>query len=472
MPADRRYWRRLEHALPGLKAIGFDRLWIPPGCKGMDPLGNGYDIYDLYDLGEFDQKGATATKWGTKQELEALMREAQHLGVAVYWDAVLNHKAGADHVERFTAVPVDPKQRTAEISKPIQVDGWVGFDFHGRNNAYSAMKYHWHHFSGIDWDDMRKKGGIYKILGPNKDWASDVSTENGNYDYLMFADLDLSHPEVRQDLLHWGTWITTALSLGGMRLDAAKHFSSGFQRAFVEHVRATANPDFFVMAEYWTGDIRALLGYLEQMDETVAAYDVPLLGNFSRASYRKGAAADLRGILQNTLVQQKPNHAVTPVEPSFKLLAYALILLRKEGHPCVFYGDLYGTRPNSQHHHHRTTPPACNGKLPILIQARKLYAYGEQQDYFDHPNCIGFVRYGNSSHACGLVCLLSNAGPAQKQMYVGSRHANTEWVDLLQATTITITIDRHGYGVFPIGAMTAGVWVPLAGQGQESFQAL
>jgi hypothetical protein len=31
----------------------------------MDAHGNGYDIYDLYDLGEFDQKGAVPTKWGT-----------------------------------------------------------------------------------------------------------------------------------------------------------------------------------------------------------------------------------------------------------------------------------------------------------------------------------------------------------------------------------------------------------------------
>ena len=30
------------------------------------------------------------------------------------------------------------------------------------------------------------------------------------------------------------------------------------------------------------------------------------------------------------------------VEPWFKPLAYALILLRREGYPCVFYPDYYG----------------------------------------------------------------------------------------------------------------------------------
>lgn len=71
--------------------------------------------------------------------------------------------------------------------------------------------------------------------------------------------------------------------------------------------------------------------------------------------------------------------------PFFKEIAYALILLRSQGQPCVFYGDLYGLEggPNP------LNCPSCLGKLPILMRARKLYAYGEQRDYFDKRNCIG-----------------------------------------------------------------------------------
>lgn len=111
VPADRQHWRRLQNRLPEYKAIGVDQIWVPPGCKGMDANGNGYDIYDLYDLGEFDQKGAVPTKWGTKRELEDLMCQAQNLGIGVIWDAVLNHKAGADYPEPFQAVKVDPKRK-------------------------------------------------------------------------------------------------------------------------------------------------------------------------------------------------------------------------------------------------------------------------------------------------------------------------------------------------------------------------
>jgi alpha-amylase len=204
-------------------------------------------------------------------------------------------------------------ERNVEVSEPLQIDGWVGFDFAGRGESYSSMKYRWQHFSGVDWDDMSKQQAIYKISAPGKGWASDVSTELGNYDYLMFSNLDHSHPEVRQDLLNWGTWITDELSLSGMRLDAAKHISAGFQKEFVAHVQQTANPEFFVIGEYWTGNLSELLDYLNKLGHTVAAYDVPLLDKFSRLSHQR--AADLRGIFENTLVQCRPDHAVVSKLP-------------------------------------------------------------------------------------------------------------------------------------------------------------
>lgn len=107
-PDDRGHWRRLSRALPALSSLGVDRLWLPPGCKAMSPSGSGYDVYDLYDLGEFDQKGSIATKWGTKAELQSLASRASELGIGLLWDAVLNHRAGADAAERCCAVRVDP----------------------------------------------------------------------------------------------------------------------------------------------------------------------------------------------------------------------------------------------------------------------------------------------------------------------------------------------------------------------------
>ncbi|XNM47043.1 hypothetical protein ACLK15_11330 [Escherichia coli] len=70
-----------------------------------------------------------------------------------------------------------------------------------------------------------------------------------------------------------------------------------------------------------------------------------------------GRDYDMTQIFTGTLVEADPFHAVTlvanhdtqplqaleaPVEPWFKPLAYALILLRENGVPSVFYPDLYG----------------------------------------------------------------------------------------------------------------------------------
>ena len=107
-PADQKHWQRLSCAMAGLKSTGIDNMWIPPGCKAANPEGNGYDIYDLYDLGEFDQKGARSTKWGSKEDLMQLIDSAEGVGIGVYWDAVLNHKAAADYTEKCQVVEVDP----------------------------------------------------------------------------------------------------------------------------------------------------------------------------------------------------------------------------------------------------------------------------------------------------------------------------------------------------------------------------
>ena len=68
--------------------------------------GQGYDAYDLvrcqtlpdrprsddfqWDLGEFDQKGTVATRWGAKGELVNAIAVAKQCGIDVIIDAVLN----------------------------------------------------------------------------------------------------------------------------------------------------------------------------------------------------------------------------------------------------------------------------------------------------------------------------------------------------------------------------------------------
>lgn len=92
-------------------------MWIPPACKGQNDQDMGYGIYgtsqltiltlDLWDLGEFNQKGTTRTKWGTSDDLKTLSEVATSQGMFLYFDAVLNHKASADSQETCKGIQVD-----------------------------------------------------------------------------------------------------------------------------------------------------------------------------------------------------------------------------------------------------------------------------------------------------------------------------------------------------------------------------
>lgn len=62
----------------------------PTKASGQDSVG--YDVYDLYDLGEFDQKGGRRTNWGTKEEFVEAIKKANEHGIVTYIDAVLNHR--------------------------------------------------------------------------------------------------------------------------------------------------------------------------------------------------------------------------------------------------------------------------------------------------------------------------------------------------------------------------------------------
>ncbi|KAK3371138.1 glucan 1,4-alpha-maltohexaosidase [Lasiosphaeria ovina] len=479
VPADQKHWARLEKQVRQLKQWGIDNIWLPPGCKGSSKDGNGYDIYDLYDLGEFDQKGSLATKWGTKDELLKLSRTAKAAGVGLYWDAVLNHKFAADHREKCQAIEVDPEDRNKEVSGRYEIDAWVGFDFPGRKNKYSDMKYHWYHFSGVDFNAANDKTAIYKIVGEQPmEWAAtpDVDGEKGNYDYLMGSDLDYSHPEVEQDVLNWGKWLAAEIPLKGIRFDAIKHYSAEFLEKFVVQLDETYGTGWFFVGEFWKDSLSDMTGYLDRMGHKFSLFDAPLVYNFSEIS--RGQGADLRKVFDGTLVQTAPISAVTlvmnhdtqpyqaleaPIEGWFKPIAYALILLRDAGYPCVWYGDLYGIK--GEH----PFPPSCGGALSKLVLARKLYAYGKQADYFDYETCLGWVRYGTWDRRFGCATVLSNAGPGTKRMHVGEMHAGERWTDVLGWSSGEVVIGHDGFADFTCSQTSVSIWVNKDAEGRDKF---
>ena len=313
--------------------------------------------------------------------------------------------------------------------------------------------------------------------GDGKYWSNTVGSEGNNADFLMFADIDYSHPEVEKDVTSWGIWVTKELGLRGFRLDACQHFSERFTNEWVAALEKEFGKNkIFLVGEFWSGDVGEMLKYLDDMKHRFALFDSPLVYNFSRTSTSE--KADLRKVFDDSLVQKRPDSAVTcvmnhdtqpgqtvatKIEGFFKPLAYALILLRNQGYPSVFYGDLYGTK--GEH----AEPPACNNQLADIILARKLYAYGTQEDYWDNPNCIGWVRRGNEEHPAGLACVMSNAENGQIRMAVGDMHKGEIWTDVLGWQTDEVRIEDDGYGTFPCPGTSVSIWVRKDAEGRDEF---
>jgi len=465
LPNDGNLWKQLKEDAKHLHQIGVTAVWIPPAYKADEQQDEGYATYDLFDLGEFDQKGTVRTKYGTRQELKEMVDELHKYQISVYLDVVLNHKTGADFTEKFMAQEVDPQDRNHMLSEPYEIQGWTGYNFPGRKNKYSDFTWHWFHFSGTEMDDAQRKMAIYRILGENKYWSESVDSENGNFDYLLGNDIDLKHPEVIKELNNWAVWVANEMNLDGFRMDAIKHMDSPFIKQFLEAVRSVRGENFYAVGEYWNGDLETLDAYLESVGNKLNLFDVPLHYNLFAAS-QQAEKYNMSNLLNTALAIERPTLAVTfvdnhdsqkgsslesQVKDWFKPLAYGLILMMKSGYPCIFYGDYYGI--NGEKSPHRII-------LDLLLDARRKYAYGEVEIYFNHPSTVGFVRKGDKEHpGSGLAYLMSNGENGNKVMNVGVERKGEVWREFTGNIKEEVTIDEQGNGNFTVNGRNLAVWV-------------
>ena len=461
LPADGGHWRRAAADAPHLAAMGFTGVWLPPAYKGHQGQADvGYGVYDLYDLGEFDQKGTVPTKYGLREEYLSAIRSLQAGGMKVYADIVLNHRMGADEAEEVYARQSAGNDRNRDVSSAAPITAWTKFTFPGRGGKYSDFQWDWTCFDGVDWDDKRDVSAIYQFEG--KDWDSQVDGENGNYDYLMGADLDMSAPKVIEELDRWGKWYLETAGVDGFRLDAVKHIRASFFTHWLQTLRRESGKDLPAVGEYWHRETEVLTRYLDQCGQVMRLFDVPLHFRFHNLS-NAGGGMDLRELFRGTLSEVRPSQAVTFVDNHdtqpgqalqswvsdwCKPLAYACILLRQEGVPCVFYGDLYGIP------HDHIGPVEA---LPKLLLARKYCARGRQIDYLDDPDDIGWVRQGENS---AMAVVLTDGPAGSRRMCVGAGMAGTVFVDLLRGRAERILIPENGTADFPVSGGSVAVWIP------------
>ena len=167
-----------------LKELGITLLWICPIFKSpMDD--NGYDISDYYDINP---------EFGTKEDLDRLISEAEKRGIKIILDLVINHTS--DEHEWFSKALKNPdsKYRDYYIFK------------RGKNGLPPT---NWRsHFGGSVWEPVK----------------GETDKEGNEMYYLhLFSrkqpDLNWENPEVRKELYKMvNYWLEKGIA--GFRVDA------------------------------------------------------------------------------------------------------------------------------------------------------------------------------------------------------------------------------------------------------------
>ncbi|WP_413160068.1 alpha-amylase [Capilliphycus salinus ALCB114379] len=475
IPGDGTLWEQVKNKAQELADAGITALWLPPAYKGIGG-GNdvGYGVYDMYDLGEFDQKGSIRTKYGTYQQYMDALQALKNAGIEIYADVVLNHRMAADFSETVKATPFRKNDRLHPIGSQQDVQVYTHFTFPARQGKYSKFEWRWWHFDAVDYNknDPHNYDTIYLFEG--KQFDDYVALENGNYAYLMGCDLDFQNPEVQKEAIDWGKWYLDTTGADGFRLDAIKHISSWFFPIWIDELERHVGKDLFVVGEYWQNSISTLHWYVNSVQGKMSVFDVPLHYNFYYAS-KSGGHYDMRNILNGTMMKERPTHAVTfvenhdsqplqaleaPVEPWFKPLAYAIILLRREGYPCIFHADYYGAQYEDygrDGNRYSIFLPEHRWIIDKLLYARQHYAYGEQYDYIDHYNTIGWTRLGDREHPKAMAVIMSDSVPGWKWMEVGK--PNAKFVDITEHVKEPIYTNEWGWAEFRCNGGSVSVWV-------------
>jgi alpha-amylase len=426
------WWQVLGSKAAELKAAGITALWLPPAYKGGSQNDVGYGVYDRYDLGEFNQKGTVPTRYGTIGQLQSAVTALHGQGIQVYEDMVMNHLTFADNQELANN----------------QYNVYTSFTYPGRNNTYSNYKWHWYNFSATQ-------------QAPNNGWYQwnpyDFTpyANNDAYDNLLGSEIRYNDINNANETITWGNWITTKLQLDGYRLDATKHIQTAYVNRWLDNVKGTR----FAVSEAWFRNLQDLQNYAAATGGRTSLFDVPLHYTFQDMSNGNGAW-DMRGLqfagfteangaLSVSFVDNHdtdhPGALYSPVT-NLKMLAYAYILTRANGYPCVFYKDYYNYGLGAQ--------------IKTLNGIRQANAYGAAAEYtsINDADVYAYSRAGDASHK-GLLMLLNDGGSARTKT-ITTPFKSATLTDKTGNRTGTITTDANGTGTFPVNARSYSVWVP------------
>jgi glycosidase len=260
-------WNEISAKMPEIAEAGYTALWLPPPAKANSQFSAGYDQFDPFDLGDKDQKGTVATRYGTKDELIRMVQTAHRFGLRVYFDNIMNHRSyDVPGYDAFTPITVYP--------------GLLPEDFHLRVTSDGFYR---------KWDNISDWGNVWQIQNRNFSDLIDLAQETGINNNFGLTEGSTSpklsfirqpnNPEYYPDptkpviagpwkpfngtngvpvaedtasyIIRAAMWFLNETKCDGLRLDAVKHVPSIF---FGDYLSATPNG--------YTGAIQTMFDYV------------------------------------------------------------------------------------------------------------------------------------------------------------------------------------------------------------------
>lgn len=324
--------------LPGITArldylqrLGIDGIWLSPICTSPQE-DNGYDIADYRSIDPM---------YGTMDDFDELVAEANKRGISIIMDLVLNHTSNQHE--------------------------WFQKACESRDNPYHDY-YIWR--DGVEGTPPDDKQAIFG--GPAWHWVPEV----GQYYYAAFSpyqpDLDWSNPAVRDELYDMiRFWIDKGV--GGFRLDAIGHIGKDMDNdvwyggpmlhPYLKEMREKAFPEDGIMTvgEAEIEGLDSVKAYTDGTElDMVFEFGIHHFGGHEQWKHPSPGPADLReyfGFWQNNLHGDGwnalflENHDLPRIvsrwgdeqdypKESAKMLA--ALMLGLEGTPYIYQGSELG----------------------------------------------------------------------------------------------------------------------------------
>lgn len=227
--------RGIISKLDYLKDLGVDIIWLSP-CYCSPLADQGYDISDYYNIDP---------RFGTMEDMEALLGEAKKRDMYILMDLVVNHCS--DEHPWFQKALADPDGKYGNY---FYIEDAV--DGHEPNNWRS-------YFGGSCWEPIPDTDKYYFHAFHKKQ-----------------PDLNWENPEVREEIYRMMNWWLEK-GLAGFRIDAIINIKKALP--FTEYNYPADRPDGLVRVSRMLEDAVGVTDFLNEMrDHTFAKYDAFSVG--------------------------------------------------------------------------------------------------------------------------------------------------------------------------------------------------